>query len=77
MIEFDELRQLYGVAMESMPATERDLIENYFLAEQSERDFRRARAMNRKEFVACMESALARMREFFKAQRIETVADVL
>jgi hypothetical protein len=76
MIELDELRKLYGVAMESMPATERDLVENYFLNEEKELDFRRARGMNRKEFVACMETALTRLREFLKTQRVETVADV-
>ena len=76
MIELDELRKLYGVAMESMPASERDLVENYFLNEEKELDFRRARGMNRKEFVACMETALTRLREFLKTQRVETVADV-
>jgi len=76
MIELDELRKLYGVVMESMPASERDLVENYFLNEEKELDFRRARGMNRKEFVACMETALTRLREFLKTQRVETVADV-
>jgi len=76
MIEIDELRELYGAAVESMPAAERDLVENYFLNEQKELDFRRARGINRKEFVACMESALTRLREYLKGQRVETVADV-
>jgi hypothetical protein len=76
MIELDELRKLYGAAMVSMPAAERDLVEHYFLNEQKELEFRRARGMNRKEFVTCMESALARLREFLKTQRVETVADV-
>jgi len=76
MIELDELRELYGAAMESMPSGERDLVENYFLKEERELDFRRARGMNRKEFVACMDSALARLREFLKTHRVETVADV-
>jgi len=76
MIELLELRELYGAAMELMPAGERDLVENYFLKEEKELDYRRARGMNRKEFVACMESPLTRLREFLKTQRVETVADV-
>jgi len=76
MIELDELRELYGAAMESMPAAERDLVENYFLKEEKELDYRRSRGINRKEFVACLESALTRLREFLKTQRVETVADV-
>jgi hypothetical protein len=76
MIELDELRELYGEALESMPVAERDLIENYFLNEQRELEFRRSRGMDRKEFVTCMESALSRLREFFHAKRVETVADV-
>jgi hypothetical protein len=76
MIEIDELRELYGAAMESMPAAERDLVESCFLNEQKELEFRRSRGMDRKHFVACMDSALARLREFLKAQRVETVADV-
>jgi hypothetical protein len=76
MIELDELRQLYGAAMESMPAAERDLVESCFLNEQKELEFRRSRGMNRKEFLACMESALTRLRLHLKGQRVETVADV-
>jgi hypothetical protein len=76
MIELDELRVLYGAAMESMPAAERDLVENCILKEEKELDYRRSRGISRKEFVACMESALTRMRQFLKTQRVETVADV-
>jgi hypothetical protein len=76
MIQVDELRELYGAAFELMTVAERDLIENYFLDEQKELVFRPARGMSRKEFVACMESALTRLREFLKTQRVETVADV-
>lgn len=33
MIEVDELHELYGAAMESIPAAERALVESYFLNE--------------------------------------------
>ena len=66
---------VYEAAMELMPGAERDLVTSYFLNEERELDYRRARGMSRKEFVACTESALTWLREYLKGQRVETVAD--